>query len=392
MTPMPEHTPSESTSQSDFHALLREKLMLAIRMTLMTILEEELTAVVGAERYQRSERRQDQRNGHYVRDLTTSFGTIEELVVPRTRRGHQTQLFERYHRRQSELDLAIGEMFVAGASQVQVGHIVEKLVGEQPSPSTVSRVYHSLESEFSAWKSRPLESRYLYAFADGTYFNVIYDGQGHKMPILAVMGINTKGERDVLAFTVGERENQAAWCDMLDQLKQRGMQTVDLWITDGNQAMLNALSAKFPDSTRQRCVQHKIQHVLGYIPKSQQPNVSPELKAIFYQESRQAAEQHVAAFVLKFERLYPSAVACLQRNLDATLAFYAFPPEHWKTIRTTNLLERLFEEVKKRSHKMASAFRNENSCLLLFFAVIRGLQFKRIPVTPVSPSSNLHNT
>jgi len=392
MTPITEHTPTELTSQSDFHALIREKLMLAVRMTLMTILEEELTCVVGAERYQRNEQRQDQRNGHYTRDLTTSFGQLEDLVVPRTRRGYQTRLFERYHRRQSELDLAIGEMFVAGASQTAVGNIVEKLVGQQPSPSTVSRVYHSLEREFATWKNRPLDAHYLYAFADGTYFNVIYDGQGHKMPILAVMGINTKGERDVLAFAVGERENQAVWNDLLDQLKQRGVQTVDLWITDGNQAMLNALTTKFPSSARQRCVQHKIQNVLGYIPKSQQPNVLPELRAIFYQDSRLAADQHVAAFVLKYEPLYPSAVACLQRDLDATLAFYAFAPAHWKTIRTTNLLERLFEEVKKRSHKMATAFRNENSCLLLFFAVIRGLQFKRIPVPPVSPSSNLHNT
>ncbi|MBE2264225.1 MAG: transposase, partial [Burkholderiaceae bacterium] len=176
MTPTTEHTPTESTSQSNFHALIREKLMLAVRMTLMTILEEELTRVVGAERYQRNEQRQDRRNGHYTRDLTTSFGQLEDLVVPRTRGGYQTQLFERYHRRQSELDLAIGEMFVAGASQVAVGNIVEKLVGQQPSPSTVSRVYHSLESEFAAWKNRPLDAHYLYAFADGTYFNVIYDG------------------------------------------------------------------------------------------------------------------------------------------------------------------------------------------------------------------------
>ena len=219
MTPIPGHALTESTSQSDFHALLREKLMLAIRMTLMTILEEELTAVVGVERCQRSERRQDRCNGHCMRDLTTSLGTIEELVVPRTRRGYQTQLFERYHRRQSELDLAIGEMFVASASRVQVGHIVYKLIGEQRSPSTVSLIYHSLESEFAAWKKRLLESRYLYAFADGTYFTVIYDDQGHKMPILAVMGINTKANEMCLPLPVGERENQGAWDDMLDQLK-----------------------------------------------------------------------------------------------------------------------------------------------------------------------------
>lgn len=392
MAPRRENTPTSVLSQSEFHALVREKLVLAVRMTMMTILEAELSAVIGAAPYQRSEGRRDHRNGHYTRDLTTSVGTIEDLVVPRTRGGFQTQLFERYHRRQAELDQAIGAMFVAGASQVQVGQVVEKLVGQPPSPSTVSRVHHTLESEFAAWKNRPLDNHYLYAFADGTYFSVIYDGEGHKMPILAIMGINTKGERDVLAFGVGERENQSAWEDILDQLKARGVEQVDLWITDGNQAMLNALAVKFPTSVRQRCIQHKMQNVLGYIPKQQQPTVLPELRAIFYQENRQAADQLLAAFVLKYEQVYPSAVDCLLRDREAILAFYAFPQVHWRTIRTTNLLERMFEEIKKRSHKMAAPFRNEDSCLLLFFAVVRGLHFNRVSIPSVSPLPNLHNS
>lgn len=392
MAPTTEHTPLPQLSQTEFHTLLHEKMKLAVRVTLMTILEEEITAVVGAGRYQRGAGRQDRRNGYYTRDLLTTVGQIEDLPIPRTRRGHQTQLFERYHRRQTELDSAIGAMFVAGASQEQVGSVMETLVGEKPSPATVSRVHHTLEAEFTAWQQQPLETRYLYGFADGTYFNVIYDEHSQKIPILAIMGINCRGERAVLAFTVGERENQAAWEDLCDQLKQRGVEQVDLWITDGNQAMMNALAHKFPTATRQRCVQHKIQNVLAYIPKQQQPAVEPELRAIFYQRSRQAADQELAAFCHKYTQLYPSAVACLQRDAEATLAFYAFPAGHWKTIRTTNLLERLFEEVKKRSHKMATAFRNEKSCLLLFYAVIRGLKFKKVSIPSVPPLPNLHKT
>jgi transposase-like protein len=158
------------------------------------------------------------------------------------------------------------------------------------------------------------------------------------------------------------------------------VQQVDLWITDGHQAMLNATATKFPGSQRQRCVKHKMDNVLSYIPTKQHDQVEPELKAIFYQDNRAQADQQVAAFIEKYEPIYPTAVACLKRDLEACLTFYTFPKAHWKTIRTTNVIERLFGEVKKRSHKMAAAFRNENSCLLMFYAVIRSLNFRKIPM------------
>jgi transposase-like protein len=320
------------------------------------------------------------RNGSYQRSLTTSVGQIDDLEVPRTREGFQTQLFERYQRRQAELDVSICQMFVGGVSTSRVGEVIETLTGTKPSASTVSRVFHSLEEEFAAWQQRPLAATYLYAFADGSYFTVIYDHEGHKMPILAVVGINQAGEREVLGFSVGDRENQNAWEQLFDDLKRRGVQQVDLWITDGLQAMLNAIATKFSASQRQRCIKHKMENILSYIPDKQRDQVEPELKAIFYQDSRQQADQQVAAFIEKYEPIYPTAVICLKRDLDACLTFYAFPKAHWKTIRTTNIIERLFGEVKKRTHKMAAAFRNENSCLLMFYAVIRSLNFRKIPI------------
>lgn len=392
MAPKSKDTPQIELSQEDFAAYVRQQMRMAVRVTLMAVLEEEITAMIGAERYERKEGRCDQRNGTYVRDLQTSLGVIEALPVPRTRGGYHTQLFKRYGRRQAELDTAIGAMFVAGASQSQVGQVVEGLTGQKPSPSTVSRVHHTLEAEFEQWKNRPLQAHYRYLFADGTYFSVIYDGEGHKMPILAVIGISLTGEREVLAFTVGERENRAAWEDLCFQLKLRGVRQVDLWVTDGNQAMLGAISSKFPDSARQRCVQHKIENVLGYLPKSKRDEVLPHLRAIFYQSNRQAADQQLGAFCARYAALYPTAVECLRRDADACLTFYAFPEAHWKTIRTTNVIERLFQEVKKRSHKMNAPFRNEGSCLLLFYAVIRSLRFKKLALPPVSPLPVLHNS
>jgi len=382
MTPKLENTQEQTISQKEFQSLLQAKLREAVRLTLITILDEEVEAFIGAAPYQRSAQRRDYRNGSYKRDLGTGIGVIEALAVPRTRKGFQTQVFERYQRRRAELDEAISDMFVGGVSTRQVGEVVEVLTGSKPSASTVSRVYHRLEEEFESWKKRPLAAKYVYIFADGTYFTVIYEAQGCKMPILAVVGINEQGEREVLAFSVGERENQAAWEELLEQLKRRGVKEVGLWISDGNQAMLNAIELKFSSSPRQRCIKHKMDNVLGYLPESQQAQVEPELKAIFYQESREKADQEVAAFCEKYGKSYPTAIDCLKRDLEACLTFYAFPKNHWKTIRTNNLIERLFREVKKRSHKMAAPFRNEDSCLLLFYAVIRSLKFRKISMKP----------
>lgn len=380
MTPQQQNTQASVGSQTEFHELLREKLREAVRFTLIQVLEAEVAVHIGAASYERTTKRRDYRNGSYERNLVTGVGQINALPVPRTRNGFKTQVFEHYRRRQADLDEAICQMFVSGGSTVQVGQIVETLTQTKASPSTVSRVFHSLEDEFAGWKKRSLAAHYLYVFADGTYFSVIYDQEGHKMPILAAIGITPAGEREVLAFRVGERENQQAWEDLMDDLKARGVQQVDLWITDGNQATINAVELKFPDSARQRCVKHKMDNILSYIPKTQQAQVKPELRAIFYQDNREKAEQEVAAFIEKYEPLYPTAIECLNRDLAACLTFYDFPKAHWKTIRTSNVIERLFLEVKKRSHKMAAAFRNETSCLLMFYAVIRAIKFRRIPI------------
>ncbi len=198
-------------SQETFEQMLHERLREAVRIALITVLEEEVTAFIGALPYERNEQRHDQRNGHYTRNLETSVGQIADLPIPRTRGGYHTQMFERYHRRRDELDTAIAQMFVDGVSMAKVGHVVETLTGSKPSASTVSRVFHTLESEYREWKQRRLEERYAYAFADGTYFTVIYNGEGCKMPILAVVGISTTGKpRSPRRLRVGDRENEQA--------------------------------------------------------------------------------------------------------------------------------------------------------------------------------------
>jgi len=394
MTPKPHHKQIEKENQETLRDLLQEKLKLAVRYTLIQALEEEVEVYIQAAPYERTHNRQDHRNGRYRRSLGTALGEIEELPVPRTRKGFQSLLFERYKRRQAELDESICEMFVYGVSTEKVGQVLETLSGSHPSPSTVSRVFHTLEEEFAAWKKRPLQAHYLYVIADGTYFSVIYDGQGQKMPILAAIGIDATGKREVLGFSTGDRENQQAWETLLTDFKERGLQSVDLWITDGGKAMINAIESRFLNAKRQRCVKHKMENVLGYIPTEQQERVYPELRAIFYQDSLEQAQQTAAAFLLKYENSYPTACDCLRRDLSDCLTFYQFPQNHWRFIRTSNAIERLFQEVKKRSHKMAAAFRNENSCLLLFYAVVRSLPLRNIavPATETKPLQLLHNS
>lgn len=173
MTPKKEDNRPQPFSQDEFTQMLTNQMKDAMRTALATILDAEITALVGALPYERSVSRTDQRNGHYTRDLDTTVGHIEELAVPRTRGGYRTQLFERYARRRPEIDTAIAEMFIKGVSTRQVGEVMGALTGSAPSASTVSRVFHTLESEYAIWKSRPLSPRYEYIFADGTYFTVI---------------------------------------------------------------------------------------------------------------------------------------------------------------------------------------------------------------------------
>lgn len=381
MTPSPkdtEPTLDGQVARTTFRDFVQEQVRQAIRSTFIDILEEEVSQFIGAGRYERTPGRRDRRAGHRPRSIGTTAGVIDDLPVPRTRGSFHTQLFDHYQRRLPEVDGLIRDMFVGGVSQQQVGSVVEQLTGSAPSPSTVSRVFHTLESEFAEWQKRPLPKRYVYAFADGTYFSVIYEGEGQKMPILALIGIREDGQREVIAFTTGECENQGAWENLLSDIKARGVETVDLWITDGHQAMLNAIALKFPSSRRQRCVRHKMENVLSHVPDKQRDAVREELRAIFYQPTRAQAEQFTASFKAKYQPHYPSAIACLERDWAACLTFYDYPEQHWVNIRTSNIIERTFEEVKKRSKKMAAAFRNEGSCLLLFYAVVRTLRLRKI--------------
>lgn len=386
--PHPDHTQALAVEQTDFVQLLMSRLRAAARAAFETVMEEELTLYLSALPYQRSEQRRSQRNGHYSRRLGTGFGVVE-LDVPRSRDGqHKTQVFERYQRRQGQIDQAISAMFVHGVSTRDVSTIVESCLDQPMSASTVSRVFHELEADYQAWREAPLEAQYRYLYLDGGYVKVRYGDRCERIALLFAVGVRLSGEKELLAFTVGDAESHDAWAAFLHDLKRRGLTQVDLILTDGNAALLAQIRTCFPQAHYQRCVIHKIANILARIPKRWQDEVEADLHQIFYQADRSQAEAQLVAFVHKWQKLFPEAVACLQRDGADCLTFYAFPKKHWRALRSTNVIERVVGELKRRVHKMAAAFTNEQSCLLLVFAVLRTLHLKSMSVPEQETSAS----
>jgi putative transposase len=381
------------SSQAEFATALRRRLQVAARELFQAVLLEELTAFVQALPYERSPGRRGQRNGSYGRSLGTAFGLLADLQVPRTRDGlFRTQLFERYQRRQPEVDTAIAEMFVRGVSTSQVGQVLETLNGLAPSASTVSRVFHQLEPTFQAWQSRPLPAWVLYLHLDAIELTIKYAGDGVKMAVLAAIGVLPDGRRELLGLTTGEHENGPAWTNLCRDLFERGLQQVGLVISDQHASIWAACEAVWPAARHQACVTHKIVNVLAHVPKGQRAAVHADLKAIFYQADEAQARQVAQAFGARYQAAYPEAVRCLAKDLDACLQFYGFPQEHWRFIRTNNVAERLFSELRRRLNKMG-AMPNEGSALLICWAVANTIQWRGLRVDPALLAlDNLHKS
>jgi putative transposase len=286
---------------------------------------------------------------------------------------------------------------VKGVSTTKVGQVIETLTGSHPSASTVSRVFHTLESEYEQWKTRKLSECYVYAFADGTYFTVIYNGEGCKMPILAVVGIAETGEREVLADHAWVIEKMSRHGKIYSKTsKGAGSRRLAYGLVMATKPCWVPSRRNFPPRLGSRVWCTRWTTCSRIFPPSSRTRSNRSCVPCSSHLDRQAADQAVAAFIEKYRPVYPTAIACLQRDLEACLTFYSFPKEHWKTIRTNNVMERLFGEVKRRSHKMAAAFRTEESCLLLFYAVIRSLKFNKLTMSAASQAQPdpelLHNS
>ncbi len=336
-----------------FHAYLREEIRQATRLVMEEIMGEELTQFVGAKWGEITPDRKGYRNGFYTRDLRTTNGPIDDLKVPRDREGEfHTQVFDLYSRYQPQIEEGITEMFVSGTSTHKVGKVAQTLMGVTPSASAVSRLNQSLSEQFDAWRQRQLQAHYRVLYLDGVHFTVRHGSQTDATVILTALGVDLEGSREVLALRACAEESKDGWTCLLQDLRTRGVTEIDLFVTDGHEGILTAISSLFPATLRQRCLVHKQRNVMNAIPKREQQEVAAELTAIWKQATKEDALLNLAAFQAKYQKRYPEAVRSLMEDEDHLLTFYAFPSVMHRYIRTTNAIESFFSNVRQRTDQI----------------------------------------
>ena len=351
---------------------LTRRAQQTLRRLLEASMQTEITLQLGYTPYQRDPQlHTDYRNGYYRRDLDTRFGAIRGLRVPRSRRGQTTyRVLERYQRRSPWVNQLVQGMFLAGVSTRRVGAIMESLLEASVYASTVSRVCSGLREQMRAWHGRSLEDDYRYLVLDGVTLRVKGAQGVVKRLALCVYGITAQGQREMIGYRLAKSESEAEWVALLDDLRRRwliGEGTV-LAVTDGGQGVINALQFVYPRVPLQRCWAHKLRNVANCLKVAHREPCLKEAAGIYQASSRRAAVQWFRRWKANWEMVAPKAVACLEKDLDPLLAFFSHPRAHWKKIRTTNMIERQFREVRRRTNPMTS-FPNEDSADRILYAI-----------------------
>jgi putative transposase len=353
----------------------REKQARLVKTLLEGALEEELTVLLEAGRYRRTETRRGRRNGFYERDLVTQYGIVTAIRVPRARNGDgERSVFSRYQRRQAQVDLLIRDVFLAGISTRRVGEVLEGLLGTPVSAQTVSRVAKSLDREVKRFHEAPLSDDLLYLFLDGVSLRVKVAAGMKRRMVLCAYGISAGGERRLLDFRLAESESQASWEAFLSQLYERGLlgKNLRLVATDGGTGLHAALATVYPYVPRQRCWAHKLRNLANLLKRSQQEECLKGARTIYQAETRAAAIKAYWAWAKRWHKEAPKAVECLRKDLQELLNFFACPSEHRQKVRTTNVIERCFREVRRRTRPM-TCFNDDKSCERIIYSVLSHL-------------------
>lgn len=342
-----------------------------VEETLNSLLDAEADELCGAKRYERSPERLDTRAGQYSRKLVTKAGEVE-LKVPRLRNlPFETQIIERYRRRESSVEEALVEMYLAGVSVRRVEDITEALWGQRVSPSTVSALNQKIYEQIDAWRNRPIEGTHAYVFLDGIWLKRSWGGEVKNIAVLVAIGVREDGYREILGVVEGAKEDTESWRSFLRHLKQRGLQGVQLAVSDKCLGLVEALTEFYPDAAWQRCAVHFYRNVFTVVPKSKVKDVAAMLKAIHAQEDRQAALEKAQAVVEKLETLkLAKAAGIVRAGVAETLSYMAFPREHWRSLRTNNMLERIMREIRRRT-RVVGNFPDGTSALMLVAARLR---------------------
>jgi len=345
-----------------------DPLKALLRHTIQQVLEEELTAFLKAEPYTRTEERRGYRNGYKPRTLKTRIGRLE-LMVPKDREGRfQTELFEKYQRNEKALVLAIIEMYVQGVSTRKVKKITEELCGLEISKSQVSTLAKGLDKEVQQWRMSSLTKRYPYLVVDARVERIRRDGAIIPQSALIVVGIDNEGYREVLGVWCADSESEASWSAVFRELKERGLHGVSYVVSDDHTGLTKAIAREFQGAIWQRCQVHFIRNVRAMISKKDRGRITASLREITGAESLVSARKRLHEAVDALTATHPRVAGHLDMYGEEILAVYALPEHHRKRMRTTNMLERFNEEIKRRT-RVVRIFPNEQSCIRLVSAL-----------------------
>lgn len=350
---------------------LDEVVRSTVEQTLNQLLDEEADRIAGAGKYERSPDRQDTRAGSYRRKLQTKAGAVE-LKVPRLRTlPLETSIIERYKRRESSVEEALVEMYLAGVSMRRVEDITEALWGVRTSASTVSAMAQKVYGQIESWRNRRIEGSHAYVYLDGIWLKRSWGGEVRNVAVLIAIGVDEEGYREVLGVSEGTKEDAESWRGFLRQLKERGLTGVKLFVSDRCLGLVESLGEFYPESSWQRCVVHWYRNVMTAVPQGRVREVAAMLKAIHAQEDRENAEHKAVAVAEKLESMkLAKAAQIVREGVGETLSYMSFPREHWRCLRTNNPMERLNREVRRRT-RVVGAFPDGQSALMLVAARLR---------------------
>ncbi len=270
-------------------------------------------------------------------------------------------------------------MYVAGASTAKVGEVVETLTGKAVSASAVSRITGDLAHQFREWDKRPLNPHYRIFYLDAIRYQVRHKEATDPLVILAVLAVDLSGKKELVALKAYAEETKAGWVSILNEVRARGVEQVDIIVSDGHKGLTVACDEIYTATPRQRCLIHKERDLMATFPGRVEAQIRTELKAIWSQPTKTEAQEYLAAFEAKYAKEFPGAIASLKDEVEKTLTFYDFPSVLHRYIRTTNAIESMFSQVRDRTDKV-DVFTTEPSCLTLVWAAVQGLTFQRIPV------------
>ena len=350
---------------------LGEYVRQTVEETLNALLDEEAAAICKAQKYERTENRAGTRAGHYERKLLTRTGEVS-LKVPKLRREtFETAIIERYKRREISVEEAMIEMYLAGVSVRRVEDITEALWGAKVSPGTISNLNKKIYEEIEKWRNEPLKNHYTYVYIDGIWLKRSWAGEVRNISVLVAIGVNNDGFREIIGVAEGSKEDKESWKNFLMYLKSRGLERIDLVISDKSLGLIEVIPDFYPKAKWQRCMVHFYRNIFSLVPHGKVKEVATMLKAIHAQENIEEARRKRDMVAQKLvEMKLGKAAEAVRKVGDETFSYYSFPVEHWKRIRTNNGLERIMKEIRRRT-RVVGAFPDGESALMLVAARLR---------------------